>query len=104
MLRRVTRTAPAVCLFTFLSLLPASVAAQSAPEPRRPDSQLGGTLVDQAGLPVPGASVSLINKTTGLERVATSDLAGRFRFVAIGPTARTASASRSTALPPRRAT
>jgi outer membrane receptor for ferrienterochelin and colicins len=85
MLRRVTRTAPAVCLFTFLSLLPASVAAQSAPAPRRPDSQLGGTLVDQTGLPVPGASVSLINKTTGLERVATSDLAGRFRFVAIGP-------------------
>ncbi len=44
--------------------------------------EIGGTISDSNGAAVAGASVVLRNKKTGLERVAATDLQGRYKFSA----------------------
>ena len=54
-------------------LLPATIFAQSTAEIR-------GTVQDQSGGVVPGATVTAINELTGLERTTLSDSGGRFNL------------------------
>src|SRR5262245_53670427 len=75
---RVFRTGASVCLFVVFLLAHSIASAQIA---RR---SLDGTVVDQSGLAIPGASVTLTNAATGLERLSTTDREGRFRFDDIG--------------------
>ena len=75
---RVFRTSASVCLFVAFLFAHSFASAQTE---RR---SIDGKVVDQGGLAVPGASVSLTNKSTGLERLSTTDREGRFRFDEIG--------------------
>ena len=73
----------AVLVTAFLSTgLPFSANAQTAAEV--PAREVAGRVLDAAGLPVPGAIVALSNTATGLERIATSDITGSYRFTDLG--------------------
>jgi outer membrane receptor protein involved in Fe transport len=66
----ITRRLPLLILMTGL-LVPADVFGQSTAEIR-------GVVQDESGGVVPGATVTVINELTGLERTAISDDGGRF--------------------------
>ena len=67
---KISRCLPLVMLGL---LLPALVFGQSTAEIR-------GTIQDQSGGLIPGATVTAINELTGLERTTTSDSGGRFNI------------------------
>jgi outer membrane receptor protein involved in Fe transport len=67
------RVVLAPALTVLLLLAPASVFAQSTAEIR-------GTIQDESGAILPGATAIAINELTGLERTTTSDEAGRFNI------------------------
>jgi hypothetical protein len=48
-------------------------------------TSLAGTVVDPTGAVIPGATISIRNGDTGLERDATSDSQGRYTFVQVVP-------------------
>jgi outer membrane receptor protein involved in Fe transport len=67
-------TTPSLLLVLLMTLVgPAAGAAQSTAEVR-------GTVQDESGAIMPGATVTVINEFTGLARTAVSDDAGRFNF------------------------
>ncbi len=65
--------------FAFALLLAGSIFAQSG------TTGISGTVLDQAGSAVPGATVRLSNPTTGFNRSITTDESGRYNFVSISP-------------------
>ncbi len=79
-----------VCAFALLALLLqcANVCAQDLD-----DVSIGGTVSDEHGAAVVGASVRLVLQATGSERTAATDGEGRYRFVELQPGAYTARAS-----------
>ena len=48
-------------------------------------ASIEGTLRDQQGAVLPGATVTLRNEETGVSRTATTDTEGRYRFLALAP-------------------
>lgn len=71
-----SRTLRAVCLGLALSAVPfATVLAQSLAT----GGEIEGTITDQEGAALPGASVTLENEATGLVRQMETDDGGRFR-------------------------
>jgi hypothetical protein len=48
-------------------------------------STVTGTVADPAGLPVPGATVTLVQAATSFERTASTDEAGSFSFTSVAP-------------------
>src|SRR5688572_1074688 len=78
-----------LCALAVLFLLPgANVCAQDLD-----DVSVGGTVWDERGAAVAGASVRLVFETTGAERVVSTDGEGRYRFVELPSGAYTARAS-----------
>jgi outer membrane receptor for ferrienterochelin and colicins len=61
---------------------PIAAFAQEVGERRARD--ISGRVLDATRLPVPGATVSLVNVNTGIERLATSAADGSFRFGDLG--------------------
>jgi type 1 fimbria pilin len=62
-----------------IALIAASAFAQSG------TTGITGTVVDQAGSVVPGATVTISNPATGLTRTTTTNTNGRFSFASIPP-------------------
>lgn len=72
-----SRTCARVCLLLLLAI--GATAAQE------PTATLRGRIIDAAGAPLAQAAVTLSHAATGVERTATSDADGRFRFVLLPP-------------------
>src|ERR1041384_1158107 len=70
-------TCVACCVTALLVVWPALASAQ--------DAQLQGTLTDQSGAVVPGASVTIVAPANGARRTLTSDAAGRYVFSFLSP-------------------
>ncbi|HEX2798921.1 MAG TPA: carboxypeptidase-like regulatory domain-containing protein, partial [Thermoanaerobaculia bacterium] len=68
-----------VCLALLLAALPGAVLAQS----QATTGVIEGTVSDEAGAPLPGASVALRNTATNFEKTTTTGSDGRFRGVAL---------------------
>ncbi len=69
-----------VCvLFVVVMLCAAAAGAQTA------GVTLAGTVTDETGASLPGATVTVTNATTGLSRTATSDAAGRYTVLGLTP-------------------
>jgi hypothetical protein len=66
-------------IILFVVLLARSAAAQAN------TGTVSGTVVDGQGQPVPGATLTLTNEATTVARVANSDSAGGFKFLAVPP-------------------
>lgn len=49
------------------------------------DTEITGMIKDPSGLPVPSATVSLMNQDSGVTRTVTSDAEGRYRFAGLPP-------------------
>ena len=64
----------------FLALLPGSAFAQG-----ETTSAIVGQVSDASGATVPGATVTIHNTETGLQRIATTDDSGRFNFTQLKP-------------------
>lgn len=77
MLRRLLNPRTALPMLLALLLVPVSAHAQTA--------ELRGAIVDQTGASLPGASVTIKNTDTGVERTATADERGSFRAAALPP-------------------
>ncbi|HSB62517.1 MAG TPA: carboxypeptidase regulatory-like domain-containing protein [Thermoanaerobaculia bacterium] len=69
----------AVCLALLLAALPGVVLAQS----QATTGVIEGTVSDEAGAPLPGASVALRNTATNFEKTTTTGSDGRFRGLAL---------------------
>jgi hypothetical protein len=65
------------CLLTMLLFLPALVSAQTA--------ELRGSVSDSSGGALPGASVTIVNDATGVERSVVTDEQGVFRVPLLQP-------------------
>lgn len=68
----------AVAVLALLTFLAPVARAQTA-------SSLNGSIVDQSGAAVPGASITLTNSATGLVRTTTSNAEGLYEFFAVPP-------------------
>ena len=64
--------------FRFLSPAPAGAQGETT-------AAIVGRVVDQTGAPVPAAIVTILNKQTGLKRIAKTDASGRFDFPQLTP-------------------
>jgi outer membrane receptor for ferrienterochelin and colicins len=84
MLRRSWRTLTSVCFLSLLCSVLVSFPAAAQSSAPQSQGRVEGSVVDQSGLPIPGATVSLRNTATGLERLAATGRDGRFLFDAIG--------------------
>ena len=71
----------------FLALFLLSLTAMGAPEPAPQTGgnagSIGGTVEDQSGSVITGATVSIKNPVSGYDRSATTDTQGRFSFTNI---------------------
>ena len=72
-------------VFAFVAPLLAVVMFAGGVVAQSGTTGISGTVVDQAGAVVPGASVTISNPNTGLTRTTTTNEAGRFSFAAIPP-------------------
>lgn len=72
LLTRLIVTMPGVALLLFMSAVPSHAVG--------PTGEIVGSVVDQTGAPLPGATVSVTNEGTGEARQATSDTGGDFTF------------------------
>ena len=68
-----------VCLALLLAALPGAVLAQS----QATTGVIEGTVSDESGAPLPGASVALRNTATNFEKTTTTGADGRFRGLAL---------------------
>ncbi|MFZ0662399.1 MAG: TonB-dependent receptor [Acidobacteriaceae bacterium] len=68
-----------LCIFLFV-LLSGVVAFGQAGR-----GNISGSVTDQTGAVVPGATVSLVDPSTGVTRHATSNAAGHFAFISLNP-------------------
>ncbi len=81
---------PAVLILAALLFLPGTgEAAQTSP------ATVHGTVQDQAGAPVPGATVTVKNLETGQSRTVSSDAEGQFEILQLAPGAYEVQASKS---------
>lgn len=74
-----TKVLPVLVMMLVSAIFTESVNAQSG------TSTVNGTITDQAGAAVPGATVRLINPTTGFNRTITANEQGIYSFPAIPP-------------------
>src|SRR5437868_5911338 len=72
-------------VFLFLVMMLFSVLFVSSIDAQSGTSGIRGTVVDQNGAAVPGATVKLTNPATGFNRSATTDTDGKFNFASIPP-------------------
>ncbi len=70
---------PAAALLAFVAALVVNVAAQGG------TGQIDGTVKDEQGGVLPGATLTLQNQATGVQRVTVTQGDGRYRFPALGP-------------------
>jgi hypothetical protein len=70
-----------------IALLASGLAAPVLAQSQATTGVIEGTVVDESGAPVPGASVTIRNTATNFERAVTSDAGGRFRglLLPLGP-------------------
>jgi outer membrane receptor protein involved in Fe transport len=80
MLIRLSRSLPVLFLFALFALVPASLSAQSIAT-----AQLSGTVRDQQGALVPGATVTISDDTKGFSRSTTSDGEGNYHLLLLPP-------------------
>ena len=69
-----------------LFLLPLFVVLLAASDPPAPSGNAGdvrGTVTDPSGAVIPGATVTLVNAVSGLNRSATTDATGQFAFSSV---------------------
>src|SRR6478672_11611267 len=69
-------------LVGFLTL---ALSIAAAPAAFAQNAQISGTVKDQSGAVIPGATVTARNVDTGLSRVAVSDGTGEYRLVSLPP-------------------
>ena len=72
-------------LFLFLATLFVSVAMIGTINAQSGTSKINGTITDQTGAAVPGATVTITNPATGFTRSVTSDSGGNYSFPGIPP-------------------
>src|SRR5580693_6950640 len=77
---RLNASSLVVPLVLFLTMLPVMAFAQG-----ETTSAIVGQVSDASGAAVPGATVTIDNTETGLQRVATTDDSGRFNFTQLKP-------------------
>src|SRR5215470_620099 len=71
------------CLILVLLLL--STAANVFPQSQTSSGDIKGTVTDSTGAVLPGATVTVVNIDTGVERSAISDSTGNYRFFLLPP-------------------
>jgi hypothetical protein len=78
-LRRTTRVVLGLAVLLHRLLSPATAAAQGGA------GQIEGTVADEGGGVLPGATVTLRHDATGVVRITVTASDGRYRFAALGP-------------------